>query len=139
MSHIAFVNGYASWNSIALSPHVREVHLRSTLSTVSDSNVMGATGEKVIPVLEDYTLEIVMSQDFANGAVDLSVAADKLARTARAWEIRADAGVVGTNNPKYTGTGYITDYAPVDGAFGEVLGTRITIRPSIAGLTRATV
>ena len=90
MAHLAFTNGYFSWNSVALSAHVREIHLRSTLSTVSDSNFMGAVAEKVIPVLEDYTLEIVMSQDFANSQVDLTLAVDKQSRTARAWEIRAD-------------------------------------------------
>jgi hypothetical protein len=138
VAHFAFTNGYFSWNSVALSSHVRAINLRSSLSTVSDAGVMGSTAEKVIPVLEDYSLEVMLSQDFANSQVDITLAADKLAKTARAFEIRPDAGTVGANNPKYTGTGIITEYDPVYGSFGEVLGTRIVIRPTVAGLTRAT-
>lgn len=138
MAHLAFTNGYFSWNSVVLSSHVREIRLRSRHSTVSDANVMGSTGEKVLIVLEDYDLEVMFSQDFAASQVDVTLAVDKLAKTARAFEIRADAGAVSATNPKYTGTGYITEYDPVYGAFGEVLGTRIAIRPSVAGLTRAT-
>lgn len=138
MAHQTFVNGYFAWNSVALSAHVREVRLRSTVSTVSDANTMGTVAEKVLLVNEDYQLEIVLSQDFASAQVDVTLAVDKQARTARAWEIRADAGIASTTNPKWTGTGYITEYDAIYGAFGEVLGTRIVIRPSVGGAVRAT-
>jgi len=138
MAHMVFTDGTFIWNSVNLSSHVREIHLDSTLSTVDDSNTMGAVAVKVIPLLEDYTLTVVFSQDFASAQVDVTLAVDKQARTARAWEVRPTSAVVGTTNPKWTGTGYITDYAALDGSFGEVLGTRITIRPSVAGAVRAT-
>lgn len=138
MAHQTFVNGYFAWNSVVLSTHVREIRLRSTVSTVSDSNTMGTVAEKVLLINEDYQLEVVLSQDFAAAQVDVTLAVDKQSRTARAWEIRADGGSVGVTNPKWTGTGYITEYDAIYGAFGEVLGTRIVIRPSVAGAVRAT-
>lgn len=139
MAHMTFVNAFFSWNSVDLSTHVREIHLRSTHTFVEDANTMGDTGRRVLPVLEDYELEIVFSADFAAAQIDATLGPDKLAKTPRAFEIRPDAAVVGATNPKYTGTGYIETYEPISGAFGEVLGSRITIVPSVAGLTRAIV
>lgn len=138
MAHLAFTNGYFAWNATPQSSHVREVHLRSTRSFTEDSNTMGSLARKVLPVLEDYELEIVFSQDFAAAQIDATFGPDALAKTARAWEVRPDAGAVSATNPKYTGTGYIENYEPINGAFGETLGTRITIVPSIGGITRAT-
>ncbi len=139
MAHQVYTDGYFSWNAVVLSPHVREIHLRSKRSFVDDSNVMGATGRKVLPVLEDYELEVIFSQDFAATQVDATLAADALAKTPRAFEIRPTSGAVSATNPKYTGTAYIENYDPIYGAFGEILGTRATFVPSVAGLTRATV
>lgn len=139
MSHAIFTDGFFSWNAVTLSSHVREVHLRSTRSFVDDSNTMGATGRKVLPVLEDYELEIVFSQDFAASQVDATLAPDALAKTARAWILRPTSAVISATNPEYRGTGFIETYEPINGAFGEVLGTRITILPSVAGITRNTV
>lgn len=139
MAHQTFTDAVFIWNAVNLSTHVRAIHLDSTLSTVDDSNTMGTVAVKVLPLLEDYTLTVEFSQDFAGSQVDVTLAVDKQARTARAWEIRPLSSVVGATNPKWTGTGYITEYAAIDGAFGEVLGTRITIRPSVAGAVRATV
>lgn len=137
MAHMTFTDGTFIWNSVNLSAHVRAINLDSSLSTVDDSNTMGTVAVKVLPLLENYTLTVDFSQDFAASQVDVSLAVDKQARTARAWEVRPTSAVVGATNPKWTGTGYITDYAALIGTFGEILGTRITIQPSVAGAVRA--
>lgn len=139
MAHMVFTDGTFIWNAVNLSAHVREIHLITKLSMVDDSNVMGTVAEKKIPLLESYDLSVVFSQDFAGSQVDVTLAVDKQARTARAWEVRPLSSAVGATNPKWTGTGYISDYDALSGAFGEVLGTRITIVPSVAGAVRAIV
>lgn len=139
MAHIPFTDGVFLWNAVALSAHVRAIRLRSTLEFADDSRTMGNLGRKVIPVLEDYELEIELSQDFAAAQVDATLGPDKLAKTARAWVLRPTSAVISATNPEYRGTGYIENYEPIHGAFGEVLGTRITIVPSVAGITRNTV
>ena len=135
---MVFTNGYFSWNTQALSGHVREIRLTVRKTTVPDHDVMGSTGEKYVVVLQAYDLEIVFRQDFGASAVEQTLAADALAGTARAFEIRPDAGTVGSTNPKYTGTAVITEYEPIHGAFGEVLGSRARLVPQVAGITRAT-
>lgn len=131
-----FTNGYFSWNVVALSGHVREVRLTSRKTTVPDHDVMGSTGERFVVVLQGYDLEVMFRQDYGAAAVEQTLAADHLAGTARAWAARPDAGAISATNPEYQGTGFITEYEPIHGAFGEVLGTRMRVVPSVAGLTR---
>ena len=135
---MVFTNGYFSFNTQALSSHVREIRLTIRKTTVPDHDTMGATGTRYAVVLQDFDLEIIFRQDFAASAVEQTLAADALAGTARAFEVRPDAGAVSTTNPKYTGTAFITEYEPINGAFGEVLGSRARLMPSVAGITRAT-
>ena len=139
MAHLVFSDGKFTWNSVNLSTHVRGGRLRIAERTVEDANVMGATGKKVLPVIGEYELEIEFSQDFATSQVDATVAPDALhPLTARSWTFKATSAANSPTNPEYQGSGYITEYEPISGAFGEVLGTRIRIEPSVAGVTRAT-
>lgn len=133
---MVFTNGYFIWNSVVLSTHVREIRLTPRITTVPDHDVMGSTGEKFAKVLQGYDLEVVFRQDYGASAVDVTLGVDHLAGTARAWAVRPDAGAISATNPEYQGTGIITDYAAVTGAFGEVIGSRITIVPTVAGITR---
>ena len=59
------------------------------------------------------------------------------AKTPRAWTFKPTSAVNSATNPEYQGTGYIDEYEPLSGSFGEVLGTRFSIVPSVAGVTRA--
>lgn len=139
MAHLVFVDGKFTWNSVNLSSHVRGGRLRIAERTVEDANFMGATGKKVLPIIGEYELEIEFSQDYASSQVDATVAPDSIhPLTARAWTFKPTSGATGPTNPEYQGTGYITEYEPIAGAFGEVLGSRIRIEPSVAGVTRAT-
>jgi hypothetical protein len=133
---VVFVNGYFSWGGTVLSTHVREIRLRLRKTEVPDHDTMGNTGEKFVIVLQGYDLEVIFRQDFAAAAVEQTLAADHLAGTARAWAVRKDAGTIATENPEYQGTGFLFDYDPISGAFGQVLGTRASIHPSVAGVTR---
>lgn len=136
---MVFTNGYFSFNAVPLSAFVREIRLRIRKTKQPDHDTMGSTGEKYVVVLQAFDLEIIFKQDFAASAPEQTLAVDALAGTARAFEVRPDAGAVGANNPKYTGTAFIEEYDPIYGAFGVVLGTRATLTPSVAGITRATV
>jgi hypothetical protein len=130
MAHFVFTNGYFSWNAVVLSDHVREVHLRTIGDFVEDVT-MGSIIKKRMFAIGDWELEIVMSQDFAASEVDATLSPDiGPPPLARAWAARGDAGAISTTNPEYQGTGFIQNYEPINGAFGEVLGTRITVVPS---------
>ena len=133
-----FTNGYFLWNAVVLSGHVREIRLRTRITTVPDNDVMGTIAEKVVPVLEGYDLEVVFRQDFAASGPEQTLAVDHKGKVARAWAARPDAGAISTTNPEYQGTGIITEYEPIHGAFGEVLGTRAVIMPTVGGVTRDT-
>jgi hypothetical protein len=129
---MVFTNGYFSWNSVVLSSYVRAIRLTLRQTEVNDNDTMGVAAERVIRVLQTYDLEVEFKQDFGASAPEQSIAADHIAGTARAWAARPDAGAIATTNPEYQGTGYASEYEPINGAFGEVLGTRLRIRSSIA-------
>lgn len=132
-----FQNGLFIWNAVPLSIYVRRIDLTSRITTVPDHDTMGTTSEAFRKVLETYDLEIIMKQDYSASAPDVTLFADHKAGTPRAWQVRADSvAAISTTNPEYQGTGIITEYEAVKGAFGEILGTRIRIMPQGLGLTR---
>lgn len=133
---MVFTNGFFSWNAVDLSAHVREIHLTPRITTVPDHDVMGSTSEQFAKVLQGYDLSIVFRQSYVAAQVDVTVGVDHLAGTARAWKIRPDAAVVGATNPEWRGTGMITEYGAIEGAFGDVLGARMTIVPTTGSVTR---
>ena len=129
MAHEVFTDGAFTWNAVDLSDHVREIHLRDNTEFDIEQR-MGSTVRVRHAVIKDWGLEINLYQDFAGSEVDATLSADALAKTPRTWTVRKNkASAISATNPDYTATGYISEYEPLSGAFGELLGTRITVVP----------
>ena len=129
MAHEVFTDGSFIWNAVDLSDHVREIRLRENTEFAQEQR-MGSTVNVRHPVIKDWGLEIILYQDFASSEVDATLSADALAKTARTWTVRKNkASAISATNPDYTATGYISEYEPLHGAFGELLGTRILVVP----------
>lgn len=100
-----------------------------------DSTAMSNSSKRHIAGLQDWWVDVDLEQDYATSKVDLTISPIK--GTAVAFEIRPDAAAVGPNNPKWTGTGLISQYNPVGGSVGELHMTRVHLA-SASDLTRAT-
>ena len=136
--HGVLKNAYVKINTVDLSDKVREIHCPQSIAANPDT-VMGDDTESHAPGLANWTVTLVFNQDFSSAKVDVTIAAAIAAGTFDI-EIRADTGAVSATNPKWTGSGMITEYDAVGGAIGDHLIAPLTIVPGGATptLTRGT-
>jgi len=128
-------NAYVSVNSVDLSDHVTSVTINYS-AEILEKTAMGASSKQRIAGLKDFSVDLEFNQDFAAGEVDATLF-PLVGAAAFPIEIRPDAGVVGTANPKYTGNGLLESYSPLDGSVGELATTSTTIQGD-GDLARAT-
>ncbi len=134
MAQTVFTNGFCSVAANDISSSVRAMTLNYSADT-QEVTAMGDDTQINLGGLKNWSLEVELNQDFASSALDSILF--PLLGTSVAIEIRPDAGAVSTSNPKFTGSGIITDYPPLGGSVGDAETTKITI-VSAASLVRAT-
>lgn len=133
MAVLALLNEYLSINAVNLSDHVRQAAI-TVDSTVLDVTAMGDNWTKNTFGLKSGQMAVEWNDDFAVGSVDATLW--PLLATNVAFEVRPDAGVVSTTNPKYTGLVGISNLA-VGGTLNEVARKGLTW-PTSGTVTRAT-
>lgn len=137
MSTLIFKNAFVSIGGTDLSGRVQEVAIDQGHET-QDPTMMGANTRLVKGGLKTWTVSITFGQDFAASQVDAVLSAIHDANPPEAaLEIRPDAGAVGPTNPKWTGTGVLTNYTPLSGAVGDFLQAPVTFEAG-SDLVRAT-
>jgi hypothetical protein len=134
MSVMALLNEYVSINGVAMTDHIRQATL-TVDSTVLDATAMGDNWVKNIFGLKSGQLQLEFNDDFVAANVDALLW--PLLATNVAFEVRPDAGVVGANNPKYTGLIGISGFS-VGGSLNEVARKGLTF-PTSGVVTRAIV
>lgn len=137
MANIVLTDAFISIAANVLSSSANSVSIDYS-AAAQDDTAFGDTTKSSIGGLKDWTIKVDINQDYANAAADSILF--PLVGTTVAFEIRPTSAVVGTSNPKYTGTGLITAYNPVGGKVGDKAASSITIVPGGATptLTRAT-
>lgn len=133
MAVMALLNEYVSLNAVAMSDHVRQATLAVEATTL-DASAMGDGWVKNIYGLKSGSLQIEFNDDFVPAQVDALLW--PLLGTNVAFEVRLDAGVVGTSNPKYTGLVGIAQHS-IGGSLNEVARKSVTY-PTSGAVTRAT-
>lgn len=133
MAVFALINEYVSINANVLSDHVRSATLTAE-ATALDSTAMGDGWTEVIFGLKSGQLAIELNDDAATAQVDSIFW--PLLGTLVPFEVRPDAGAVSVNNPKYTGTLGVQQFA-VGGSLNEVARKQLTF-PTSGTVTRAT-
>lgn len=132
MAVMALLNEYVSINAAGMSDHIRQATL-TVDSTVLDATAMGDNWIKNIFGLKSGQLQLEFNDDFVAANVDALLW--PLLGTNVAFEVRPDAGVVGANNPKYTGLIGISGFT-VGGSLNEVARKGLTF-PTSGIVTRA--
>lgn len=135
MAKMALLASYVSLNGVDMSNRIKSAKLTVEVEQL-DSTTFGGDGWKEITGgLKSGGLEIEFTDDFANsGGVDGTLW--PLLGTLVSFEVRPDDAVVGTNNPKYTGTCLVSG-SPMGGAVGELAMKSVNFATSGA-VTRAT-
>jgi hypothetical protein len=88
-----------------------------------------------VPGVLSASLAIEFVDDFANGLLDDLQWALLIGRAAVTFEVRPTSAVVGTSNPKFTGS-LIVNGHQVGGAHGSLAGKSVTY-PITGAVTRA--
>jgi hypothetical protein len=133
MAVVALINEYLALNAVAMSDHVRQATLAMEASAL-DSTAMGDGWVKNVFGLKSGSLQVEFNDDTAVSQVDSLLWA--LFGTNTAFEVRVDAGVVSTSNPKYTGLVGVAQHN-VGGSLNEVARKSLTF-PTSGVVTRAT-
>lgn len=133
MAVFALVNEYVAINGVNMSQHVKSATLTLDAAAL-DSTAMGDSWTENIGGLKSGSLTITYNDDFAAGAVDVTLW--PLFGTVTTFEVRPDAGAVSATNPKYTGSVLIAGHG-LGGSVGDLAAKSVTY-PTSGAVTRAT-
>lgn len=126
---------YLSINAVDVSASTKKAEL-TLESEAQDTTTYGDAGWKTfLGGLKSGEISWEYLNDVAAAALDSQLFA--LLGTVVAFEVRVSNAVVGTSNPKYTGTVLIDKWQPVGGGIGDVNGASVSYKTSGA-VTRAT-
>lgn len=102
-----------------------------------DTTTFGSGGwHEELSGIKSGTLSVTLKQDMAAAALDAILF--PLFGTIQTFEIRMSNAVVGTSNPKYTGSINIRQYNPITGSVGDTAETGGLTWPLTGAPTRAT-
>lgn len=135
MAKIVLTTEYIALNATDLSTYCSKAELQLE-SEAKDVTTFGSAGWKeFLGGLKSGTLALEFKQDFAAAALDSILW--PLFGTVVAFEVRPTSAVVGTSNPKYTGSVLISQYNPVTGGVGDEATVSISL-PTSGAVARAT-
>ena len=134
MAEIDLTNAYVSINGNDISDHVTQVTIEYS-SELQDNTAMGDTTRSRIGGLKDWNMSVDLHQDFASSEIDSILF--PLVGTAFTIEVKAVNASTSSTNPKFTGTGILESYQPLNGSVGDLATTSVPIQAA-GTLTRAT-
>jgi hypothetical protein len=127
---------YLSIGGTDLSAYTKKAELAVEVEE-KDVTTYSSLGWKVsIGGLKSGTLAVEFLNDFSAAALDSIMW--PLFGTVAAFETRPTQSVVGTSNPKYTGSALIKEWAPITGSVGDEASVSVSF-PTSGAVTRATV
>jgi len=132
---LVLTNAFVSFGAAGdISSSVKSVTLNYAAEMLADE-AMGDTARSSKGGLKTWSVDLELYQDFVAAGLDADMWA--LVGATAALEIRPDAGVLGVDNPKFTGTGILESWPPISGTVGDMGIVRCRIN-SAGTLTRAT-
>ena len=134
MAVFALTSEYTALNAGDLSAYIKSSVLTVDVAELDTTDFASGGWTEVIGGLKSGTLAINFQDDVAASAIDSILW--PLLGTVVTFEVRATSAVVGTSNPKYTGSVLITQ-ASIGGAVGELAMKSLTF-PTSGTVTRAT-
>lgn len=132
MAYLALTDARVSINAVNMSAYIQEVGVSFEAADL-ETQTFGDTWTEVIPGLKSGTLTLKFVQDFAVGTVDSVIWA--LFGTVTAVAVRATTDAISTSNPEYQFNVLVKEWAPLNGAVGD-LGTVDVTWPLSGSVTR---
>jgi hypothetical protein len=132
MAKLVFNNPKITINSVDLTDQIAQVSLDMTFAEV-ETTAFGNTAVTRVAGLGDHSFGASFHQDFAASEVEASIY--PLLGTTTEVTIKAVNSTTATDNPLYTFTVLVSQWAPIAGAVGELLTADITW-PVSGGITK---
>ena len=129
MAVTVLYNAFVSINAVDVSAQVKSVSLPFTIAQL-DATTMGSDTTVHEPGLKGFSMEVEFLNDYTVNEEDADLWALWTGRTKFAVELRPTADAVGTSNPSYEFTGFISAWNPVAGSVGDLAGGSMTISNS---------
>jgi hypothetical protein len=135
MPKMVLLAEYVSIAGNDLSSYASKAELATEVEEKDITTYASLGWKELLGGLRSGTLGLEFKQDFA--ATKLDSIMWPLFGTVVAFEVRADQGVVGVNNPKWTGSILIKAWNPVTGSVGDNATVSVSY-PTSGVVTRAT-
>lgn len=123
MSKLVFNNPKITINSVDLTGNVAQVSLDMSFDEV-ETTAFGNTARTRVAGLGDHSFSASFHQDFAASLVEASIY--PLLGTTTTVTMKSVNSTTATDNPLYTFTVLVSQWAPVSGAVGDLLTADVT-------------
>ncbi len=132
-------DAYISVAGVNISDHVSSVTINQNADEV-DVTGFGASGyREYVQGFKEASISIDVFQDFASSSVDQTLYPYYASGGTFAVEVRPTSSAASATNPKYTMTGVLNNYTPLDGGVGDANTTTVEIsNGGTAGIIRGT-
>lgn len=135
MPKMVLLAEYVAVNGTDLSAYAKKAELTTKVEE-KDVTTYGSQGWKeLLGGLKSGELALDLFQDVAASALDSIMW--PLLGTVVTFEVRASNAVVGTSNPKYTGSVLINGWNPISGSVGDEASVGVSY-PTSGAVTRGT-
>lgn len=132
MAKLVFNNPRITINSVDLTSKIAQVSLEMSFAEV-ETTAFGNTAVTRVAGLGDHSFGASFHQDFA--ASDVEATIYPLLGTTTTVTVKAVNTTTATDNPLYTFTVLVTEWAPVSGSVGELLTADVSW-PVSGGVTK---
>lgn len=135
MAKTVLTASYVALNAVDLSAYTSKIELQLEVEE-KDSTTFGSGGwHENLGGIKSGSLALTFKQDVAASALDSIMF--PLFGTVVTFEVRLSNAVVGTSNPKYTGSVLVRQWNPIGGSVGDVAEVSVTF-PTTGAVARAT-
>ena len=123
MAKLVFNNPKITINSVDLTDQIAQVSLDMSFAEV-DTTAFGNTAVTRVAGLGDHSFGASFHQDFAASEVEATIY--PLLGTTTQITLKAVNSTTATDNPLYTFTVLVSEWAPISGAVGDLLTADVT-------------
>lgn len=135
MAKMVLLASYVSLNATDLSGYASKIELSVEVDEQETTTFASLSFKEVLGGLRSGSLAITFKQDITDNLLDEIMWA--LLGTVVTFEVRLSNAIVGTSNPKYTGSVLVNKWAPIAGSVGDVAEVEVEY-PTTGVVTRAT-
>ena len=135
MAKLVFNNPKITINSVDLTDRIAQVSLNMSFAEV-ETTAFGNTAVTRVAGLGDHSFSASFHQDFSSTEVEQTIY--PLSGTTTEVTIKPVNVTTATDNPLYTFTVLVSEWAPVAGAVGDLLTADVSW-PVSGGITKTTV